>query len=177
MVYLTWQHGHLNELNGKLQGLSGWAVLQPSRLWKADSNRQEPREYHALKPFWENLLEGWWRALCLSFVLSYFSSVQLFCNPMDCSPPGSSVHEVLQARILEWVAMPSSRGSSQPRDPTRVSCLLHGKWGSCLENPRDGGACWAAVYGITQSRTRLKWLSSSSSSSHLGSPVASIRYV
>ena len=35
---------------------------------------------------------------------------------------------------------------------------------SCLENPRDGGACWAAVYGVAQSRTRLKWLSSSSNS-------------
>ena len=34
------------------------------------------------------------------------------CDPMDCSPPGSSVHGILQARILEWVAMPSSRGSS-----------------------------------------------------------------
>ena len=39
--------------------------------------------------------------------------------PMDCSPPGSSVHGMLQARILEWVAMPSSRGSSQPRDQTQ----------------------------------------------------------
>ena len=38
------------------------------------------------------------------------------CNPMDCSPPGSSVHGILQARILEWVTMPSSRGSSQIRD-------------------------------------------------------------
>ena len=37
------------------------------------------------------------------------------CDPMDCSPPGSSVHGVLQARILQWVSMPSSRGSSQPR--------------------------------------------------------------
>ena len=37
-------------------------------------------------------------------------------NPMDCSPPGSSVHGSLQARTLEWVAMPSSRGSSPPRD-------------------------------------------------------------
>ena len=34
------------------------------------------------------------------------------CDPMDCSPPGSSVHGILQARILEWVAMPSSKGSS-----------------------------------------------------------------
>ena len=37
-------------------------------------------------------------------------------DPMDCSPPGSSVHGILQARILEWLAMPSSRGSSPPRD-------------------------------------------------------------
>ena len=37
-------------------------------------------------------------------------------NPMDYSPPGSSVHGILQARILEWVAMPFSRGTSQPRD-------------------------------------------------------------
>ena len=38
------------------------------------------------------------------------------CDPMDCSPPGSSVHGILQARIVEWVAIPFSRGSSQPRD-------------------------------------------------------------
>ena len=38
------------------------------------------------------------------------------CNPMDHSPPGSSVHGVLEARILEWIAMVSSRGSSRPRD-------------------------------------------------------------
>ena len=45
-------------------------------------------------------------------------------NPMDRSPPGSSVHGILQARILEWIAMPSSRGSSWPRDRTSVSCLV-----------------------------------------------------
>ena len=43
------------------------------------------------------------------------------CNPTDCSPTGSSIHGILQATILEWVAMPSSRGSSQPRDRTQVS--------------------------------------------------------
>ena len=45
------------------------------------------------------------------------------CDPMGCSPPGSSVHGILQARILEWVAMPSSRGSSQPRDRTHIACI------------------------------------------------------
>ena len=42
-------------------------------------------------------------------------------DPMHCSLPGSSVLGILQARILEWVAMPSTRGSSQPRDRTQVS--------------------------------------------------------
>ena len=42
------------------------------------------------------------------------------CDPMDCSPPGSSVHGILQARILERAAMPSSRGSSRPRDGTGI---------------------------------------------------------
>ena len=49
------------------------------------------------------------------------------CDPIDCSPPGSSVHGILQARILEWAAMPSSRGSSRPRDQTcvsYVSCIV-----------------------------------------------------
>ena len=45
------------------------------------------------------------------------------CNPMDCSPPGSSVLGILQARILEWVAISFSRGSSRPRDRTQVSCI------------------------------------------------------
>ena len=42
---------------------------------------------------------------------------------MDCSPPGSSVHEISQSRILEWVAVSSSRGSSRPRDRTHISCI------------------------------------------------------
>ena len=42
-------------------------------------------------------------------------------HPVDRSPPGSSVHRILQARILEWVAIPFSGGSSQPRDRTHVS--------------------------------------------------------
>ena len=44
--------------------------------------------------------------------------------PMDCSPPGSSVYGILQARTLSWAAIPFSRGSSQPRDQTQVSCIV-----------------------------------------------------
>ena len=45
------------------------------------------------------------------------------CDPMDCSPPGSFVHGIPQARILEWVAIPFSRGSSLSRDQIWVSCV------------------------------------------------------
>ena len=48
-------------------------------------------------------------------------SCSTLCDPMDWSLPGSSVNGIFQSRVLEWVAMPSSRGSSQPRDQTQVS--------------------------------------------------------
>ena len=64
-------------------------------------------------------------------------------NPMDCSLPSSSVHGILQARILEWVAVPFSRGSSQPRDWTQVSCIA-------------GGLEWAAISSSRES----SWLRS-----------------
>ena len=86
---------------------------------------------------------GWgWRAggagVCLWFIwprtlLQMFftqgkcclvtQSCQFFHDPMACSPPGSSVHGVSQARILEWVAISFSRGSSWPRDRTHISCV------------------------------------------------------
>ena len=62
-------------------------------------------------------------------------SCPTLCNPMDCSLPGFSIHGILQARILEWVTISFSRGSSWPRDQTRVS--------------RIGGRCfnlWATKY-------------------------------
>ena len=48
------------------------------------------------------------------------------CDPVDCSLPGSSVRGIHQARILEWVAVPSSRGSSQPRGRAQVSLIARG---------------------------------------------------
>ena len=50
-------------------------------------------------------------------------SCLILCDPMDSSPPGYSAHGILQARILEWVAIPFSRESSQPRNETQVSCI------------------------------------------------------
>ena len=59
-------------------------------------------------------------------VLSHFRCVRIFCDPMNCSPPGSSDHGIFQARILNSVAISSSRGSSPPRGQTHVayvSCI------------------------------------------------------
>ena len=56
-------------------------------------------------------------------ILCALSRVQLFCNPMDRSPPGSSVQRIFQARILEWVVISYSRRSSRTRDQTYVSCI------------------------------------------------------
>ena len=50
-------------------------------------------------------------------------SCSTLCDRVDCSPPGSSVHGILQARILEWVAISFSRGSSRPRDQTEASLI------------------------------------------------------
>ena len=50
----------------------------------------------------------------------------IICNPMDYNLPGPSVHGILQARILEWVAIAFSRGSSQPRNRTQVSRIVGG---------------------------------------------------
>ena len=88
------------------------------------------------KPFQLQILFTVAQRVCVC-ALSHFSRVQLFAtlwtvaryNPMNCSLPGSSVHGLLQARTLEWVAMPSSRGSSWPGDWTHVSyvsCI--GRW-------------------------------------------------
>ena len=63
-------------------------------------------------------------------------SCPVLCNPTDCSPPGSSVHGILQARILEWVAIALSRESSQPRDQTQVSCIA-GTAGGKMEAVTD----------------------------------------
>ena len=98
-------------------------------------------------------------------------SCPTLCDPMDSRPPESSVHGILQARILEWVSIPFSRGSSQPRDQTWVSCIA-GRffmvWAtrvaakslqSCpsLCDPIDRSPPGFSIPGILQART-LEWV-------------------
>ena len=75
------------------------------------------------------------RLILYSYSVFVTQSCLTLCNAMDCISPGSSVHGILQARIMEWVAIPFSRGSSQPRDQTSISCLLHRQSGSLPPAP------------------------------------------
>ena len=59
--------------------------------------------------------------MCARVCAQPLQSCVTLCDSVNCSPPGSSVHGILQARILEWAAMPSSRRPSRPRDCTLVS--------------------------------------------------------
>ena len=62
----------------------------------------------------------------LALLQTHAQSLQVrptLCEPMACSPPGSSVHGILQVRVLEWVAVPSSRASSPPRDQLHISFI------------------------------------------------------
>ena len=89
----------------------------PSLLRNQVTASREGRTHRLWDPSLDWLyISTWGWAVCLGAQ----SCLTLFI-PMDWSPPGSSIHGILQARTLEWVAMPASRGSSQPRDPTQVS--------------------------------------------------------
>ena len=84
--------------------------------------------------------------LChFTFTSAKYQLLYTFCNRMDCSPPGSSVHGIFQERILEQVAISYSKGSSQPRDQTQVSHIADGfftMWATkeapsyCISSPK-----------------------------------------
>ena len=126
-----------------------WPMLQPWKLVKWNKPNKKP--YSVWSPFVWNVQnrqvsgdrrwthgsgaeegenEEWVTApgyrASLRWCVCVLSCVPALCNPMDCSLPGSSLHGILQARILEWVAISFSRESSQPRDQTctfYVSCI------------------------------------------------------
>ena len=89
-------------------------VIQTAPLQRTTTRRKTSSQQHESQE--QNLRDKWTKREVDTCVCSVAQSCPTLCDPRDCSPPGSSVHGLLQARILEWVAMPSSRGSSQPRD-------------------------------------------------------------
>ena len=83
-------------------------------------------------------------------------SYPIVCHPMDCSPPACSVHRILQARILEWFAIPFSRGSSQPRDQTQVSHFAGGFFYQRSHQGSPRRLEWVACpFSSRSSRTRV----------------------
>ena len=83
--------------------------------------------------YWYTMIDPYcWKDKMCVCVCVLFTQLRLtLCDPMNCSPPGSSVHGIFQARILEWVAIPFSRGFSQPRDQTHISHIA-GRFFSAL---------------------------------------------
>ena len=128
-------------------------AMQEMRVWSL--GQEDPLEKEMAVPssilFWKNPMDRgtWWpvvhgvtksRARLSDYfdfhiVTCCYSVTPLcltLCDPMECSPPASSVYGILQARILEWVAIPFSKGSSWPRDQTRSLAL---QAGSLLSEP------------------------------------------
>ena len=101
--------GQIKWLGGSLEW--GGAVCCP---WGRGSTAASPQSQFPLYP-----------CVCMCLVCLVAQSCLTLCDPMYCSLSGSSVHGILQARFREWVAMPSSRGSSQPRDQIQVSRTAH----------------------------------------------------
>ena len=97
----------------------------------------------------------WIRLISLCVCVLVAQSCQILCHPMNCSPPGFSVHGFLQARTLEWFAIPFSRGSSQPRDWTLVSCIA-GRFFTIWatgENEIYLGCLWLVIFRRTSQNT------------------------
>ena len=124
---------HLTQHLHKSFSLCGLPSLCP--LWKACSARAKTYFLLCWLPtgkggnqlgIWEGQIHTTLHKVTtkdlLRIALLLTRSCRTLCDPKDCGPPGSPVHGILQARILEWVAIPSSRRSFQPRDRTRISC-------------------------------------------------------
>ena len=92
-----------------------WKARKGSQKYQSFPTQREPKMSH-----WGRKLKNPWE-----FSVSH-SVVSTLCDPMNCSLPGSSVHGILKARILVWVAIPFSRASSQPRDQTCIPCIAGG---------------------------------------------------
>ena len=113
-----------------------------------------------LKDDWEGISVSYCDSCCIKKGMKVkglaAQSCLILCNPMDCSPSGSSAHGILQARILEWIAMPFSRGSFPSRDQTQVSCIAGRFFTVWATREAHIKACWyAKILLESLSKTRV----------------------
>ena len=105
---------------GHNKGHKRWRQRECTGGWRTDTTQYMHRRVCAAA------LQLWGQYSLVCFCFQLLSRVQLFADPINCSPPGSSIHGISQARILEWVAISFSRGSSWPGDENCNSCLAGG---------------------------------------------------
>ena len=107
------------------------SILAWNILWMEEPGRLQSMGSQRVRHDWATSFFAWnvpwylefsWRDLCEAVKLT--QSCLTLCDPMDCSPPGSSIHGIFQASILKWVAISSSSRSSWPRDWTWVSHIV-----------------------------------------------------
>ena len=115
--------------------------LPPPRIW-GESKYKKPTEFQIWsftqhrkeQQHWDDSPQSVWITIFESLKEDFSSSCAVrscsvclaLCDPMDCSPPASSVHGILRARIPEWVAVSSFRGSFQPKNWNQVFCIAGG---------------------------------------------------
>ena len=104
------------------EGILWVALFPPKRYVKVPTSRTSKCDlYLGMGLLQVKLVKMRWYTVEKKEESEVVQSCRTLCNPMDCRPPGSSVHGISQARILEWVATSFSRGTSWPRDWTQVS--------------------------------------------------------
>ena len=94
-----------------------WVTISSSR------GSSQPQDWACISCIGRQILYrcATWEAQVNVWVVSVVQLCLTLCDPVDCGPPGPSVHGILQARLLEWIVIPFARGSFWPRDQTRVS--------------------------------------------------------
>ena len=131
-----WLNGHeFEQAPGICNGQGGLACCSPWGCKESDMTEQLNRTEPSLNDLYLNdfsqnkfmILDKYFFFLfCCEPAYKLLQSCPTLCDPMKYSPPDSSAHGILQARVLGWVAISYSRRSSQPRDQTRVSCIAGG---------------------------------------------------
>ena len=136
------QHGDLEKAMATHSSTLAWKIP-----WTEEPGGLPSMGLHRVGHDWSDLAAAIWclYQIPLKYTLKWFilcylkftllkvksevaQSCLTLCDPMDGSLPGSMVHGIFQARILEWAAISFSRGSPQPRDQSRVSCIADGRF-------------------------------------------------